>query len=183
MLSYVWLFCNPLDCSWEILKVGGEGDDRGWDGWMASLTQWTWVWASSGRLWRTGKPGVLQSMGLQRVRHNGTTEHQDCSPPVLSPWDFPGKNIGVSCHFLLQGIFLIQEFNPCLLISRQILDHWATREAPSLPKQCQPSTLSCLFLSSGPNPLLCGYRGPAPVGSRVSKAWTARQERYIDIDL
>ena len=41
---------------------------RGWDGWMASPTQWTWVWASSGRLWRTGKPGMLQSMGLQRVK-------------------------------------------------------------------------------------------------------------------
>ena len=44
----------------------GEGDDRGWDGWMASPTQWTWLWANSGRQWRTGKPGVLQSMGLQR---------------------------------------------------------------------------------------------------------------------
>ena len=41
---------------WARLKAGGEGDDRGWDGWMASLTQWTWVWASSGRCWRTGKP-------------------------------------------------------------------------------------------------------------------------------
>ena len=42
-----------------------RGDDRGWDGWMASLTQWTWVWVSSGRWWWTGRPGVLQSMGLQ----------------------------------------------------------------------------------------------------------------------
>ena len=50
---------------WERLKAGGEGDDRGWDGWMASQTQWTWVWANSGRQWRTGKPGVLQSMGLK----------------------------------------------------------------------------------------------------------------------
>ena len=47
-----------------------EGSDRGWDGWMASMTQWTWVWANSGRWWRTGRPGVLQSMGSQRVRHN-----------------------------------------------------------------------------------------------------------------
>ena len=47
---------------WERLKAGGEGDDRGWDGWVASLTQWTWVWASSRSLWWTGKPGVLQSM-------------------------------------------------------------------------------------------------------------------------
>ena len=59
---------------WERLKVGGEGDDRGWDVWMASLTQWTWVWVSSGSWWWTGKPGVLQSMGLQRVRHDWVTE-------------------------------------------------------------------------------------------------------------
>ena len=52
-----------------------EGDDRGGDGWMASPTQWTWVWASSGRWWRTGKPGVLQ-MGSQRVGHDWVTEQQ-----------------------------------------------------------------------------------------------------------
>ena len=46
---------------WERLKAGGEGDDRGWDGWMASLTQWTWVWVNSGSWWWTGRPGMLQS--------------------------------------------------------------------------------------------------------------------------
>ena len=56
---------------WERLKVGG-GDDRGWDGWMASLTQRTWVWASSGSWWWTGKPGVLQATGSQRVGHDWT---------------------------------------------------------------------------------------------------------------
>ena len=59
---------------WERLKVGGEGDDRGWGGWMASPTQWTWVWVSS-RSWRwTGRPGVLQSMRSQRVGHDRVTE-------------------------------------------------------------------------------------------------------------
>ena len=48
--------------------------DRRWDGWMVLLTQWTWVWASSGSWWWTGRPGVLQSMGLQWVRHNWMTE-------------------------------------------------------------------------------------------------------------
>ena len=57
---------------WERLKEGGEGDDRGWDGWMASQTQWTWVWVNSGS-W-TGKPGMLQSMGSQRVGHDWATE-------------------------------------------------------------------------------------------------------------
>ena len=51
-----------------------EGDKRGWDGWMASLTQWTWVWVSSSSWWWTGKPGMLQSMGSQRVGHNWATE-------------------------------------------------------------------------------------------------------------
>ena len=53
---------------------GGEGDDRGWDGWMASPTQWTWVWASSGSWQWTGRPGVLQSLRLQRVGHKWATE-------------------------------------------------------------------------------------------------------------
>ena len=62
---------------WERLKAGGEGDDRGRAGWMASsLSQWTWVWASSRRWWRTGKPGILQSMGSQRVGHDWASEHQ-----------------------------------------------------------------------------------------------------------
>ena len=59
---------------WERSKVGGEGNDTGWDGWMTSPTQWTWAWASSGRWWCTGKPGMLQSMGAQRVRHDWATE-------------------------------------------------------------------------------------------------------------
>ena len=50
---------------WERLRAGGEGDSRGWDGWMASPTWWTWVWPSSGSWWWTGKPGMLQSMGSQ----------------------------------------------------------------------------------------------------------------------
>ena len=59
---------------WERLKAGGEGDDRGWDGWMASLTQWTWVWVNSGSWWWTGRPGVLQFTGSQRVGYNWVTE-------------------------------------------------------------------------------------------------------------
>ena len=50
--------------------------NRGWDGWMVSLTQWTWVWANSGRQWKTGKPGALQTMGWQRVGHDLATEQQ-----------------------------------------------------------------------------------------------------------
>ena len=74
---------------WERLRAEGEGGNRGWDGWMALLTQWTWVWANSRGWWRTGKPGVLQSMGLQRVRHDLVTEQQQqnkgISPKVRAP--------------------------------------------------------------------------------------------------
>ena len=59
---------------WERLKTGGEVDDRGWDSWLASLTQWTWVWASSRCWWWTGNPGMLRSMGSQRVGDNLVTE-------------------------------------------------------------------------------------------------------------
>ena len=59
---------------WEGLGARGEGDDRGWDGWMASLTQWTWVWVNSRSWWWTGRPGVLQFMGSQRVGHDWVTE-------------------------------------------------------------------------------------------------------------
>ena len=59
---------------WERLKTGGEGDDRGWDGWMASPSQWTWVWVDSGCWWWTGRPGVLQCMGSQRVGHDWASE-------------------------------------------------------------------------------------------------------------
>ena len=63
---------------WEGLGAGGEGDDRGWDGWMASLTWWTWVWVNSGSWWWTRRPDVLQFMGSQRVGHNWATELNWC---------------------------------------------------------------------------------------------------------
>ena len=59
---------------WERLKAGGEGDNRGGDNWMASLTQWTWVWVNSRSWWWAERPGVLQSMGSQRVGHDWATE-------------------------------------------------------------------------------------------------------------
>ena len=90
---------------WEGLGAGGEGDDRGWDGWMASLTRWTWVWASSGRWWWTGRPGVLQSVRSRKVRHDWATEmnseHNTLQAQglalamLLCPRDLPGKSTGV----------------------------------------------------------------------------------------
>ena len=90
------------------LRAGGEEGDRGWDGWMASLTRWTWVWASSKRWWRTEKPGVLQFMGSQRVRHDLATEKQQILVTtthlllsyVLQKVWFCHHFLGVCCIFL-----------------------------------------------------------------------------------
>ena len=79
---------NHLNKPWcrEFLKVGREGGDRGWDGWMASLTQWKWVWANFGCWWCTGNPGVLLSMGSQWVRHDWVKEPNwtDLHVPLIS---------------------------------------------------------------------------------------------------
>ena len=83
----------------EKLRARGEGGNWGWDGWMASLTQWTWIWANSGREWRTGKPGVLQSMGSQKFGHNCVTEQQQQTYnfPLKREWRFLGGSGGRVC--------------------------------------------------------------------------------------
>ena len=78
---------------WARLRAGGEGDDRGWDGWMASPTQWTRVWVNSGSWWWTGRPGVLQSMRLQsRTRLSDSTEP---SPQQTRSWEWPATGLGL----------------------------------------------------------------------------------------
>ena len=74
----LFLLCEELThwkrlWCWEGLWAGREGDNRGWDGWMASLTRWTWVWVNSGSWWWTGRPGMLLFMGSQRVGHDWVT--------------------------------------------------------------------------------------------------------------
>ena len=88
---------------WERLRAGGEGDDRGWGAWMASLTQSTWVWASSGRWWRTRRPFVLQSMGCKE---------SDTIEPLTNNWCCPSDLIfydGLCCHNII-NLLLFQEF-------------------------------------------------------------------------
>ena len=81
---------------WERLKARREVDDRGWDGWMASLTQRTWVWVCSGNWWWTERTGLLQSIGLQRVEHDWVTELN---------WMF--KNVRIKC-FLHFAMWMLQ---------------------------------------------------------------------------
>ena len=85
---------------WEGLGAGGEGDDRGWDGWMVSLTWWTWVWVNSGSWWWTGRPGVLRFMGSQRVGHDWATELH-CAPTMCQGmWIYTlWSNVGVILHW------------------------------------------------------------------------------------
>ena len=96
--QFYWELKGPRAWCWERLKARGEGKDRGWDGWMASPTQWTWVWVNSRSWWWTGKPGLLQSMGSQRFRHNWATEWTD----LLSL--FPALSCP-TCQEILLGYF------------------------------------------------------------------------------
>ena len=142
-LQYFGHLIRRTDSFEKTLMLGNiEGRRRrGWQRmrwWMASSTQWTWVWVSSRSWWWTGRPGVLQSMGLQRVGRDWETQlnwteskmntiiykllsclvakscptlqilHELQPSRILCPWDFPDKNTGVGCHFFLQEIFLNQ---------------------------------------------------------------------------
>ena len=86
-----WL--TGKDWCWEGLGAGGKGKDRGWDGWMASLTRWMWVSVNSGSWWWTGRPGVLQFMGLQRVGHNWATELKWTEYLITEPRMLNGNKI------------------------------------------------------------------------------------------
>ena len=77
---------------WERLRAGGEGDNRGWDDWMASPTQWTWVWLDSGSWWWTGRPGVLRFMRSQRVGHDWVTELNWLNYPKLIQLGSDGRH-------------------------------------------------------------------------------------------
>ena len=83
---------------WEGLGAGGEGGDRGWDGWMASPTWWTRVWVDSGSWWWTGRPGVLRFMGLQRVGHDWATELNWTEYPFWQDWKINIQNNYISIH-------------------------------------------------------------------------------------
>ena len=103
-----------VDSLEKTLMLGGtggrrRGDDRGWDGWMASLTRWSWVWVDSGILWWTGRPGVLQFTGSQSVRHDWATELTDwkvcCEPHFFSHLCTDHTTyVNDKSHFLFEGI-------------------------------------------------------------------------------
>ena len=136
----------------ERLKAGGEGDDRGWGGWMASPTQWTWVWVDSGSWWWTGRPGMLWFMDLQRVGHDWVTEMNLTEAPGLVVKRLPASagDMGLipdsGRSYMLQGkeaqvpqlLSLCsrsqepQILIPCASITQAFMSLSATREATSM---------------------------------------------------
>ena len=95
-LNWTWIYWYL-----ERLRAGGEGDYRGWDGWMTSPTQWTWVWVNSGSCWWTGRPGMLLFMGSQRVGHDWATELNWTDAALTSHSWKDNKN-----SFLLRNLLL-----------------------------------------------------------------------------
>ena len=140
----------------EDWKVGGEGDDRGWDGWMASLTRWTWVWARSRSWWRTGRPGVLQSMGSQRVGHDWATELNWTAKavrPVLRSviihshpkWNDNSNEptriqqtklveSGGCCFYLFQDEVICETRMPILLLAASEISKWISSKTGKTPE-------------------------------------------------
>ena len=87
MIVFPWELLEPIVCTFSSYYITDIVSRfiRGWDGWMASPTQWTWVWVNSGSRWWTGRPGVLQSVGLQRVGHDWATELNWIELYIFSP--------------------------------------------------------------------------------------------------
>ena len=125
---------------WERLRVEGEGDDKRWDGWMASPTRWTWVWVNSGSWWWTGRPSMLQSMGSQRVRHDWVTElNWTETGKSLFPFHFFHDRLGAWApiprsaltkflHYLLRPLHLLPfsslaQYVPAGMNSFHFLEH------------------------------------------------------------
>ena len=104
------------------IEPGGEGDDRGWDGWMASPTRWTWVWANSRSWWWTGKPGMLQSMGSHRVRHDWETELNWTFVLIIRPTQ--KNNSSYYCQVFFFFSWIIRVYFPI------IMDHSEKAMAP-----------------------------------------------------
>ena len=131
-----WLMKRPW--CWERLKVWEEGDDRGWDGWMASLTRRMWVWVNSGSWWWTGRPGVLWFMGSQRVRHDWATElnwHRlltktiffpSGSSPCLHYGGHRANKYSLSCGWIYEFNWRRKGLQQCSGLRTVVLTFWGT---------------------------------------------------------
>ena len=117
--SFKFGICYPTELThwkrpwcWEGLGAGGEEDNRGWDGWMASLTRRTWVWVNSGSWWWTGRPGMLRFMGSQRVGHDWATELTELNTTEAPVFNLFAIQFGDRCprtHITGSGTGLAQK--------------------------------------------------------------------------
>ena len=102
---------------WEGLRAGGEGDDRGWDGWMATPTQWTWVWVNSGSWWWAGRPGVLWFMGSQRIwtQFSDWTKTKKKRKEMLISWRMESEGLEDRCFSTLFFTWVFLPYDKVLL--------------------------------------------------------------------
>ena len=152
-------------CSWERLKAGGEEDDREWDGWMTSPTQWTWLWVNSGSWWWTGRPGVLQSMGSQ-------------SQTRLSDWIDTDRWYHIVFVFLwLISLFSITASKSYILLQNGEILFFFMVELYSIVCMCMYmcvlSHFSCVQLC---DPMVCSLPG-----SSVHGILQARMPKWVAI--
>ena len=137
------------------LGAGGEGDDRGWDSWMASLARWTWVWVNSGSWWWTGRPGVLRFLGSQRVRHDWVPElnwMEDLCLTVLIAIDIKHTAVCKTCKcltLLFERVFIwpFLCFHCCFLLCLSLL----RPQTLLCPHGLGPSRFICLWEFPGKN--------------------------------
>ena len=130
---------------WQRLKARGEAGNRGWNGWMASLTQWTCVWANSEGWWETAKPGVLHFMGLQRVDHDLVTEKQQqwiclgCHNKTLQIW------------WLKEQTFISSQlWRSRIQVSAGLVSPEGSLLGSQMPPLCSPVSSQGLFLVCAP---------------------------------
>ena len=161
---------------WERLRTGREGDNRGWDDWMASLTRWTWLWVNSGSWWWTRRPGMLWFMGLQRVGHDWATELN--WPPSLvyfilyifsvltfhhiSVYTFPSgqRFCPVAFQMCFFFFFFFLTFTELLAMYRECFFFFIKKHFCSTEEKCRACYLLKGFLSISNDPKLSSYSLP-----------------------
>ena len=140
---------------WEGLGAEGEGGDRGWDDWMASPTGWAWVWVNFGSWWWTGRPGMLQFMGSQRVRHNWVTElnclsisylylsthtHTHPTPTHLIAWQIVDPHSLINSFHLISLTSFLPSWSHCIPFSSAKLNLFSP-----IPSWFISKTAFCLY--------------------------------------
>ena len=149
---------------WEGLVAGEEGDNRGWDGWMASLTQWTRVWVNSRTWWWTGRPGVLRFMGSQAVGHNWATELN---------WTMLSCVINIPVHLMFRWMIIHHKFLHSNVCNWWIKFWWDAYMLLIKDAAAAKSLQSC--------PTLCDPIDGSPRGSPIPGILQARTLEWVAI--